>query len=195
MGKRRAQNLLFICFAFFWCFQRLKNFLLGGFSEGCHRKNDQGVLREKSGKNYTLLLTVSLVTWWSPRFLEAQVMELIHLQEDLERDGFPSGVGHLDVAFWWTHFAFCGPKIVEPETPCQTWSFRHVRPSKQCPEGLVWPVAWSYMLDMTQNSSRFQYFSHLLIQLLNINRPRESWSGGLRLRKKLIISWDFCPCS
>lgn len=30
----------------------------------------------------------------------AQVMELIHLQEDLERDGFPSGVVPLDVAFW-----------------------------------------------------------------------------------------------
>ena len=67
-----------------------------------------------------------------------QVMELIHLQEDLELDGFPSGVVLRCVCFGeQTHFTFCGPKIVEPEARTRLEVSMFVRPSKQCPEGLV----------------------------------------------------------
>ncbi len=93
--------------------KRLKNALLRG-EVGCWTK----MIKKSWGRNLNKTTPssdrFSGVLILDERFF-AQVMELIHLQEDLELDGFPSGVVLRCV---------CGPKIVgHPKPGHPTWSF------------------------------------------------------------------------
>ena len=91
-------------------------------------------------------------------------MELIHLQEDLERDGFPSGLVPPDVAFWCFEHMNCvlwSKDCRSRFAPCRFLEVSFdVRPSKQCPEGLGHDLESMVrkMLDVTQNSNILAIF-------------------------------------